>query len=92
METIKTNSSRVHKTTLEGGISIIHTESRSSETMKVAVRSQVTKNDVDAGSCYTTKGVYQLNCNLNTEVLDETEAQIVMSAIISDITTIVNKQ
>lgn len=92
METIKTNSSRVHKTALDAGIAITYTESRSSETTKVAVRCQITKNDVDAGSCYTAGGVYQLNCNLNPEVLNETEAQIVMSAIISDITTIANKK
>lgn len=91
METIKTNSSSVHKTALDDGISIIHTESRSSETTKVAIRTQVTKNDVDAGSCYTTGGIYQLNCNLNSEVLNETEAQLVMSSIINDIKTIVNK-
>lgn len=92
METIKTNSSSVHKTSLDGSISIIHTESRSSETTKVAVRSQVAKNDVDAGNCYTSGGVYQMSCNLNPDILNDTEAQTVMSAIISDITTIVNKE
>lgn len=92
METIKTNSSSVYKTNLDSGISITSTENRTSESTKVGIRCQVVKNDVDAGTCYTSGGVYQLTCNLKPDLLSEPEVQAVMLAIIRDVAAIMNNK